>query len=108
MPAVAADVQEGAELAVARACNYYGNLAGDGGEVRTVVTELPRVAGVLPGAGEDPLTLSPQDVGIGVPRPGKRRLHRDEATPRCKSRRSAIAAAATRTPIAAPASTSDG
>jgi len=58
MPAVAADVQEGAELTVSRACNNYGNLAGDGGEVRTVVAELPRVAGVLPGTGEDPLALS--------------------------------------------------
>src|SRR5213078_2164610 len=58
--AVPADVEERSEPAVARACNHYGNLSGGRGEVGAVALELPGVAGVLPGAREDPLPLAPQ------------------------------------------------
>ena len=69
--AVAAHVEEGTEVVVARACNYYGNLSRGGREVGAGLRDLPRMADVLPGAREDPLALAPQDLGIGVPRPGR-------------------------------------
>src|SRR5919198_85976 len=65
--AVPADVHEGPKHAVSRACNYYGNLAGDRGEVGAVFGHLSRMADVLPAAGKDPLALAAKDLGVGVP-----------------------------------------
>jgi hypothetical protein len=75
MPAVTADVHEGSQDAVSRASNYNGNLAGDRGEEGALIRDLSGMADVLPRTREDPLPLAPQDFGVGVPRPGQRRLH---------------------------------
>src|SRR6266516_3976764 len=77
VPAMAADVEEGPKLSVTRACNHYGYLAG-GGREEARLRDLSRMAHVLPGPREDPLTLTPQDFGICVPGPGKRPLHARE------------------------------
>src|SRR5215831_13661873 len=73
--AMAADVEEGSDVSLARACNNYGNLAGGGGEVGAVLRKLSRVAGVLPGVREDALAFSAQHFGVDVPRPWQRPLH---------------------------------
>src|SRR5207248_7871578 len=72
--AVAADVQEGPQLAVSRACDHNRDLAGRRGE-EPALGNLPRVAYVLPGPGEDALPLAPEDVRIRVPRPMQGPLH---------------------------------
>src|SRR5439155_18816052 len=68
---VAAHVEERPQLAVARPRHHHGDLAGDGREERALLGDLAEVADVLPGAREDPLPLSAQDLGIRVPGPGK-------------------------------------
>src|SRR5262245_16659376 len=73
--AMATDVEEGANVSLARACNNYGNLAGDGGEVGAVLRELALVADVLPGARKDALVLTAQHGRVAVPGPGQRPFH---------------------------------
>src|SRR5581483_4733546 len=73
--AMAADVQERAQLAVARAGDDDGSAPGMGREERPRLGRLARVADVLPRRAEDPLLLAAQDLRVGVPRVGERRLH---------------------------------
>ena len=72
--AVAADVDEAAQDAVAVARDDDGRPADLRGEVAGL-RELSRVADVLPRGAEDPLLLAPQDLGIRVPAVRQRRLH---------------------------------
>src|SRR5438552_219428 len=73
--AVATDVEERAQLAVARACNNHRNLACPGGEVRPRLRDLRRMADVLPGPREDPVRLAAEERGIRVPAPGECPFH---------------------------------
>src|SRR5207249_5735636 len=70
-----ADVDERTQDAVARACNHYGNLSGNGREERALLRDLAGMADVLPATREDARTLAAQHVGVGVPAPRKRSLH---------------------------------
>lgn len=73
--AVSADVQERAQLAVAGAGDDDGDLSGGGREEGAFLGDLAAVAGVLPGAREDPLALTAKDLRIGIPGPGQRPFH---------------------------------
>ena len=73
--AVPADVEERPQLAVTRACNNYRDLAGSRCEEASGFPDLSQVTRVLPGAGENPLALAAQHVGVGIPGPGQRPLH---------------------------------
>src|SRR5581483_7500087 len=72
--AMAADVEERAEDAVAVARDDDRRAAGAGCE-EAGLRELPEVAGVLPRAAEDPLLLAPQDLRVRVPAIRKRLFH---------------------------------
>src|SRR3984893_7246653 len=74
-PSVATDVQEGAQLAVARARHGNGRTARPRREKRSGTRHLSEVARVLPGGAEDLLLLPPQDLGIDVPAVRERFLH---------------------------------
>ena len=70
--AVAADVQERAQLGVLAADDDDRDPARVAGEERTRLGDLVGAAGVLPGSPEDPLALEPQDGRVGVPVEGDR------------------------------------
>jgi hypothetical protein len=74
VPAVTADVEEGAELPVTRAGDDDRDLAGRRGEESTVC-DLSGVPHVLPRAREDPLSLEPEHLGVRVPGPWQGPLH---------------------------------
>jgi hypothetical protein len=62
--AMAADIQERAQLAVAVARHDGGDPAGLAGEVRRRLRQAPGVADVVPGRAEDPVALGPEHVRI--------------------------------------------
>ena len=70
--AVAADVDEAAQDALAVAGDDDRDVARLGRHERAGRRDLLRRAAVLPGAGEDALALERRDAGIGVPRRGQR------------------------------------
>jgi hypothetical protein len=72
---VATDVEEATQLAVARTRDDDGNLAGGRGEIGPVLGDLSRMADVLPRARKDSLSLTAENVGVGIPGPGQRLLH---------------------------------
>ena len=74
--AVPADVDEGVQVAVAAAGDDDRDVAGGRGEVRAALGHLAGVVGVLPRATEDPFLLEPEDLCVGVPRPGEGRRPR--------------------------------
>ena len=75
--AVAADVDERPELAVAVVGDDDRDEPGPAREVAAGRVDLPRVPHVLPSTAEDPLLLGPQNRLVRVPRPRKAaRLHR--------------------------------
>src|SRR4029077_2370924 len=69
--AVPAAVEEPPQLAVPPACNNYRDLAGRRSEEAAGFSDLSQVTRVLPGAGENPLALAAQDIGVGIPGPGQ-------------------------------------
>ena len=73
--AVAADVEERAQLAVACARDDHRRLPRAPREERPRLGKLPEMADVLPRGAEDPLLLAAQDLRIRVPAIRKRRLH---------------------------------
>src|SRR5919201_5962244 len=73
--AMPADVEQRAQLAVARARHDHGNLSDGRREERAGLRDLTCMPHVLPRAGEDPLLLASQHGLVRVPRPWKRRLH---------------------------------
>jgi hypothetical protein len=76
---VAADVQEGAQLADPVAHDEKRDVAAVGREKRARLGDLLGAARVLPCAREDPSLLAPQDPRVGVPREGQRRPPLDVA-----------------------------
>src|SRR5207237_6943371 len=78
-PAVAADVDEAAQDAVAIARDDDRRAAHVAGEVARL-RELPRVPDVLPRRAEDPLSLEPQDLGIRVPTVRQGLVHARESS----------------------------
>jgi hypothetical protein len=71
---VPADVQEGAQLAVAGVGDDDRRAARAGAEERPRLQRFSRVPDVLPGRAEDQLLLTAQDLGIRVPAIRKRVL----------------------------------
>ena len=74
--AVAADVEKGAELALARARDDNRRQADGRGEERARLRQSAEVAGVGPGGAEDPRLLPSKRLRIRVPAPRQRRQHR--------------------------------
>jgi hypothetical protein len=74
-PSMAADVQEGSQLVLAVARDDYGDVADPPGQVAGAGPKLLDAADVLPGTGEDSLTLSGHQTGIGIGRPVERLGH---------------------------------
>src|SRR5207247_10469961 len=70
--AVATDVHEGTQLAVAVAHQHDGQPAGSGRDVGARLRQLARVRCVLPEASKDALLFEPKDGRFGVPAPRKR------------------------------------
>ena len=70
--AMTADVDECAERVVAAAHEDDRHVARAGRHERTGLAQVAGVAGVLPGAPEDPLLLEPRDRRVDVPVPGDR------------------------------------
>ena len=73
--AVPADVQERAELAVARSRDDDRDVTRTAGEIGPGLGYLAEVAHVLPGPPEDRLLLPVQDLGLEIPIPGECLLH---------------------------------
>ena len=69
---MAADVEEGAELAFAIEGDDQGKSADLGGEEAARAVELAGVPHVLPGATKDVLPLGRRHGGVDIPRVGKR------------------------------------
>ena len=72
---MAADVQEGAQLPFAVSRDDDRNVTYARREIPSTVAQFAEMADVLPGAGEDQFALTPEGLGIRVPRPGQRPLH---------------------------------
>ena len=72
--AVAADVQQGVQLAVAVARDHDRHVSDGGREEVARLRSVLGWAGVLPAVTKDALLLPPQQLGIGVPAPRKRAL----------------------------------
>ena len=73
--AVPADVQEGAQLAVARARDDDRRAARARRRVRAGLRQLAEMPGVLPRRAEDALLLAAQDLRVAVPAVRERFLH---------------------------------
>ena len=83
--AVAADVHERAQLALAVADDDQRHVARAQREVGAGLGELPEVAGVLPGAGEQPLALAREHLVVDVPAVGQRVRARQPKASRARS-----------------------
>ena len=70
-----ADVQERAELAVARPGDDDRDVTRAAREVGPGLGHLAEVADVLPGPPEDRFLLALQDLGLEIPIPGECLLH---------------------------------
>ena len=79
--AVAADVDQRAQHAVAVAHHHHGHVAGAAGEVGARLGHQSKVAGVVPRGGEQPRALGRQHLGVGVPAVGQRGGHAGTAAP---------------------------
>ena len=82
---MAADVEEGAQVALVVAHDHDRDAAEIAGEERARLGDLVGAAGVLPGAAEDPLALEPEHGRVRVPVEGDRapvgdRRHRPESS----------------------------
>ena len=98
--AVAADVHERAQLALAVADDDQRHVTRAQREVGAGLGELPEVAGVLPGAGEQPLALAREHLAVDVPAVGQGVRARQPRASRARSRGQLAPATGWRSPSA--------
>src|SRR5439155_18432076 len=70
-----ADVEEGAQLAVAHTRDDDRRAARTRRDVGAGLRQLARMTGVLPRRAEDALLLAAQNLGVGIPAVRERSLH---------------------------------